>query len=947
MTSLHIFWSRLRGLFLKRRLEDELADEIQSHIDMQIEDLVRQGMNPGEARYLALRKFGGLDQVKETYRERRTLPFFETLFRDLRYGLRMLRRSPGMTAVAILSLALGIGANTALFSVVDAVLLKTLAVEHPEQLVIFEWQSGRPFRVSGMSGTSHVDVPAGQRGLSLFRYDVVQQMQKAQIAETQNPLSDLFAFGPIPEVTAKVGDQPQVVSGQAVSGNYYSGLRVQPILGRAITDDDDRAGASPVVMLSYQFWQQEFGADSSVIGQSLTLNQQSFTIVGITPPAFNSTLQVGYSPAITIALNLEPLLKGERSNLGKNGQGVWWLNVMGRLKDGATQSQARDSLNITFQVAALAAMPPPRRSNQPVQIESKDYPQLIVEAGDRGMLDTRKSYASTIYGLFIVVALVLLIACVNLANLLLARSALRGPEIKVRLAVGAGRWRLIRQLLTESLLLAMVGGIVGVFFAYWFKNALGALTNEEHGFLPKGVTLSLNWRVLGFTLGVSLFTGVLFGLAPAWRATHLDLHSTLKHSGRTTSSMSRLSKGLLVVQVAISALLLVGAGLFIRTLHNLQRVNVGFNQENLLIFTLQPAQVGYKDGQLLRFYEQLFERLDHLPGVHAATFARVRLISNDNWMNDFLLPGETMDTAPVRDTMRQMIRENYFATMEIPFLRGREFTAQDDSHSPDVAIVNQKFAQQFFPNDDVLGKRVSFGKSIGPNNQKHELEIIGVVADTKYMSQREKIQPLLYTPWQQQSADIGEMHFALRTTGDPAALVPQVREVIHNLDSNLPVTEIDTQSGRSEITLAPERLYARLFSFFGALALTLAGIGLFGVLAYSVSQRTKEIGIRMAFGAQATNVIVMVIWQGMKLVLLGLCVSSLIGYALVRLLNNKYFGPDTWQQRMKEQLYGVTMGDPLTLIVIASLLTFVALLACWLPARRAAKVDPLVALRYE
>jgi predicted permease len=947
MKTVHIFLSRLGALFRKPKLENDLDDEIRSHIEMQIEDLERQGMDPTEARYLALRKFGGVDQIKEVYRERRSLPGFETLFRDLRYGFRMLRRSPGMTAVAILSLALGIGANTALFSVVDAVLLRTLPVEHPEQLVIFEWQSGRPFRLSGMSGTSNVDVPPGQRGLSLFRYDVFQQMKKAQITQEQGPLSDLFAFGPIREVTAKVGDQPEVISGQGVSGNYYTALHVQPSLGRAITDDDDQSAAAPVVMLSYQFWQEQFGASRGVIGQSLILNQQSFTIVGVTPPAFNSTNQVGYSPAITIPLTLEPLLKGERSNLGRNGQGVWWLNVMGRLKPGTTQTQARESLSSTFQVAALAAMPPPRKSNQPVQIEAKDYPHLLVEAGDRGMLDRRKSYASTIYGLFIVVAIVLLIACVNLANLLLARAALRGPEIKVRLAVGAGRWRLIRQLLTESLLLAILGGVVGVFFAYWFKNALRAFTNEDRGLLPSGVDLSLNWRALGFTLVVSLVTGVLFGLAPAWRATSLDLHSTLKHSGRTTGSMSRLSKVLLVVQVSVSALLLIGAGLFIRTLHNLEQVNVGFNQEKLLVFTVQPAQVGYKDEQVVRFYKQLFDRLDYLPAVRAATFARVPLIANDNWWNDFLLPGETLDTTSGHETMRQTIRENYFTTMEIPFLRGREFTVQDDSHSPAVAIVNRKFQQQFFPNEEVLGKRISFAKSISSNDPKHELEIIGVVADTKYMSQREKIQPLLYTPWQQQLEDIGEMHFALRTTGDPATLVSQVRGVIHSLDSNLPVTEIDTQSGRSESTLAPERLYARLFSFFGALALMLAGIGLFGVLAYSVNQRTKEIGVRMAFGAQARNVILMVVWQGMKLVLVGLSISALLGYGLVRLLNSKYFGPDTWQQQMKEQLYGVTIGDPWTLIAIASLLTLVALLACWLPARRAAKVDPLVALRYE
>src|SRR6185369_330398 len=340
MTRLFVFWSKLRGLFLKRKLDDELADEIQAHLEMQIEDLVRQGMNREEARYLALRKFGGVDQVKETYRERRALPFIESFVRDLRYGFRILRRSPGMTAVAILSLALGIGANTALFSVVDAVLLKTLPVAQPEQLVLFEWQSGRAFRVSGMSGTSHVEVPPGQRGLSLFRYDVAEQMQKAQAAATDGPLSDLFTFGPIRELTAKVGDQPEVINGQAVSGNYYSALQVHPILGREITVDDDRAEAAPVVMLSYQFWQERFGANRAALGAQIRLNKQSFTIIGVTPPEFNSTLQIGYYPAVTIPLKTEPLLRGEESLLGSVSKpGTWWLNVMGRLKTGATAEQ--------------------------------------------------------------------------------------------------------------------------------------------------------------------------------------------------------------------------------------------------------------------------------------------------------------------------------------------------------------------------------------------------------------------------------------------------------------------------------------------------------------------------------------------------------------------------------------------------------------------------------
>ena len=937
MISLRIFLSRLRGLFLKRKLEDELANEIQSHIEMQIEEHVRHGMSPEEARYLALRKFGGVDQVKETYRDRRGLPWLETFFRDLRYALRMLRRSPGVTAVAILSLALGIGANTALFSVVDAVLLKTLPVEEPERLVLFEWQAGRPYRLSGMSGTSNVEVPPGRRGLSLFRYDVFQQM-RAEATAAQSNLTDLFAFGPIREVTAKVGDQAEIINGQAVSGDYYAGLRLQPSLGRAITVDDDRPAAAPVVLLSYQFWQERFGADPSVIGQQLQLNRQSFTIIGVTPPAFNSTLQVGYYPAVTIPLSSEPLLRGERSLLGTATKpGVWWLNVMGRLKPDATHDQARESLNARFQSAALAVMPPPRKTNDPAQLEPKDYPRLIVESGSRGMLDVRKSYAPTIYGLFIVVALVLFIACVNLANLLLARATSRGPEINVRLAVGASRWRLVRQLLTESLVLATLGGVVGVLFAFWGKSALMTVANDETGLLPRGVALTLNWRVLVFTIGVSLLTGLLFGLAPAWRATSLDLSTTLKQSGRTTGGVSRLSKGLLVAQVAVSALLLVGAGLFIRTLYNLQRVELGFNPEKLLVFRLQPEQAGYKDERLVRLYQQLFDKLDHLPGVRAATFARVELIADDNWFHGFLLPGETEATAVEHETMRQVVRENYFSAMEISFLRGREFTPQDDQHAPAVAIVNQAFQRKFFPDQDILGKHVTI------TYKQREVEIIGMVGDTKYRTQREEIQPLLYTPWRQEASDIGEMHFALRTTSEPAALASQVREIVHNVDDDLPISQIGTQSARAQITIGQERLYARLFSFFGALALVLAAIGLFGVLAYSVSQRRKEIGIRMAFGAQVTNVMFLIVWQGMKLVLFGLAVSAAIGYVLMRPLVSKYFGSDTWQ----EQLYGVTVTDPLTMIVIASLLMLVALIACWLPARRAAKVDPLVTLRYE
>jgi predicted permease len=852
----------------------------------------------------------------------------------------MLFKQKGFTLVAVLSLGLGIGANTAIFSVVDSVLLKTLPVAEPDRLVLFEWQSGLPFRISGMSGTSYVPSPPGTKGDSLFRYDVFQRMQQSHLQASNSPLSDLFGFAPLRELTIVIGDQADVVAGQAVSGNYYSGLRVQPSLGRAITIDDDRSGAAPVAVLSHQFWQNRFAGNRDVIGQQIKLNQTYFTIIGVTPPAFTGTSQVDYHTDITIPIALEPLLRGDQSRLGTATEpGVWWVNVMGRLKPGATYEQARESLNGSFQLSALEAMPPPYKANQAANIDPKDYPRLITESGSRGMLDHRREYATSIYGLFIVVGLVLLTACANLANLLLARAALRGREMNVRLAVGAGRWRLVRQLLTESVLLSLIGGVVGVIFAVWGKGAVVMLASRESGLLPSDVELSLNWRVLIFSAAVSLLTGVLFGLAPAWRSTKLDFAASLNQGRRTTGTVSRLSKTLIVAQVAVSFLLLVGAGLFVRTLYNLQHVNLGFAQDNLLLFRLQPQQAGYEDERLTKFYQQLFDRLDHLPGVRAATFGQVPLLAEDNSVTDILLPGEAEGTAPEHDVNRQVARENYFATMEIPVLRGRVFTAHDDGSAPQVAVASEAFVRQFFPDHDVLGKHVTilFGH--------RDVQIVGVVADTKYMSQREEIKPLLYTTWRQDRDAIGTMHFALRTNGE-LALANTVRQMVHELDPNLPVTELGSQTARAEETLGQERMSARLLGFFGGLATLLAAIGLSGVLAYSVAQRTNEIGIRMALGARAANVLRLVIWQGMKLVLVGLTLGALAGLALVRLFTSQRFENSIWQQ-MVEQLYGVKPGDPATLITIGICSILIALFACWLPARKAARVDPLVALRYE
>jgi predicted permease len=869
------------------------------------------------------------------------------MFQDLRYGMRMLLKHKGFTLVAALSLALGIGANTALFSVVDAVLLRSLPVKEPSRLVLFEWQAGSAFRTNGMRGSFNPR-PPGTRGASVFRYDVVEKMRQARAAATNDPLSDLFTFAPIFGLTAVANEQAEVIRGQVVSGGYFTGLGVQPMLGRAITDSDDNVSAPPVVVLSHNYWQERFGENPAVIGQQLKLNQTAFTIIGVTPPAFTGALQVSDRPAVTVPLAFEPVLLGDRTGMatagkpgGDNRPGYWWINLMGRLKPGATLEQARDSLNGAFQAMALEVMPPPRRDNEPAKLDPKDYPRLVALHGSQGLMESRQRYSATIYGLFGIVALVLLIACANVANLLLARASLRGAEIGVRLAVGAGRWRLIRQLLTESVLLASLGGALGVIFAFWGKRALVAIADQDTSFLPTGVDLSINWRVLAFTVVISMLTGILFGLAPALRSTGVDLTMAIKQGRRTTGAVSRLSKGLVVLQVALSLLLLVGAGLFIRTLYNLQRVNLGFNQEKLLLFSLSPGQGGYKDEALMQFYQRLFERLDNLPGVRAATFGRVPLIAHFSWNTGVLLPGETEKTAGEHVANRQMARENYFTAMEIPLLRGRFFTEQDDQRAPKVAIVNQAFSAKFFPNDDALGKHVREG------DKDPETEIIGVVADTKYDNQRDDLEPLLYTPWRQEVSNIGEMYFALRTMGEPDAIAASARRIVRELDGNLPVTEVGSQEARSQRSLGQERLYARLLSFFGALALILAAIGLSGVMSYSVAQRTNEIGIRMALGAQVSDVLRLLIWEGLRLVLLGLVVGAACGYGLKRLLGAEYFSARSWQRQMAEQLYGVSGTDPLTLIIISSLLIAVALVACWLPARRAARVDPLAALRHE
>ena len=875
----------------------------------------------------------------------------QTLWQDLRYGARMLLKQKGVTAIAVLSLALGIGANTALFSIVDAMLLKLLPVREPERLALFQTFAPREFDPGNYSGSARTDPETGLHRMTSFPYVSYQRMREQQ-RERQGALSDIFAFTRF-NVNLLADGQADVVNGQVVTGNYHLGLGLRPLLGRLLTDEDDQASANPVAVLSYRCWQKYFGGNPSVVGKQININNRAFTVIGVTPPGFEGSGQVGLTEDVTVPLAMEVLPDPVQTRSQFYGVGGWWLRVMGRLKPGATLQQAQAQLETAFRQsvdehrAARNTESLAGGGNAISPLDPKLYPRLALISGAQGEMNYREDYAPSLYMLLGVVGIVLLIACANVANLLLSRAASRQKEISVRLALGASRWRLIRQLLTESVLLAAVGGALGLMFAMWIKDGLltvsewGPSALEEWG--PSALEPKLDFHALSFTLGLSLLTGIIFGLAPALRSTNVDLTPALKDSGRSSSAASRslLGRGLVVTQVALSLLLLIGAGLFVRTLLNLQRVDPGFNTKNLLMFKVAPGLTGYKDERLAQLYERICERLEALPGSPRVTFSRTPLLA-DNDAVPYVYLRSALDAAPdadgrIRATGESYIlygRENFLETMEIPLLAGRAFKHQDDERAPKVVVVNQTFASKFFPNESPIGKRFTLDFK-----KPDEIEIVGLVKDAKYARQRDAAPPTMYLPWRQAATVMPEANFELRATSDPRALIASVRQAVREVDETLPIRSVKTQVEQADETLRMERLFAKLVTLFGLLAQQLASIGLFGVLAYAVSQRTREIGIRMALGASKTDVMKMVIRQGMTLAVIGVALGLGGAYLLTKYLESL--------MNLSRMLYGVKPNDPLTYGVTAVLLTAVALIACYLPARRATKVDPMVALRCE
>jgi predicted permease len=831
----------------------------------------------------------------------------DEMFQDLRFGMRMLLKNKGFTAVAALTLALGIGANTALFSVMDAVMLKTLPVRDPEQLVVLhclgsgEWYgdfigSGDKDPATGLNSTTSMSYPAFER----FR-------------DQNQTMSSVFAFASLGVLNLNVDGQAETASGQVVSGNYFSGLGVSAFLGRALTTEDDKTTAAAAAIISHHYWQRRFGGDPAAVGKVIYINGAALTIAGVTPPRFFGTLDVGSAPDVTIPMaalaQVSPRLAGYQRSATS-----WWLQIMGRLNPGVSAEQAQSELNAILQRHTLEL---PYKSGA-----DRVTPRIKLDSGSQGLNRYRRRFSSQFEVLTALAWLILLIACVNLANLTLARAAARGREMAVRLSVGASRLRLIRQLLTESVMLSGLGAAMGLLFAYWGKDTLLALlVGSSSGF---AVDLRLDWRALGFTAAISALTGVLFGLAPALRSTRIELTPMLKETpGAGDATRSRLGKALLVAQVAMSLVLLVGAGLFVRTLDKLNRIDAGFDRENLLIFSVNPRR--HEASRRASLYQQITEQIAALPGVRAVSSSEYPLLAFIYSGGKITVPGYTPRADEDMAVRTIGVAPNFLATMGIPLL-GREFTPQDNQQSPNVAIVNQTLAARFFPNQNPLGQRIIMHKT--------EMQIIGVARDTRYGGIREAMPSLVYMPYlQDQPAAPSEMSFVARTVGDPMASLAAIRKAAQSVDSDLPLRSVRTQSELIAMSFNKERLFATLSSFFGLLALALVSIGLYGVMSYTVARRTHEIGVRMALGAQSGNVLRMIMGESMLLVLIGSAVGLAAALATTRLVAG--------------MLYELTPNDPLTIALATLLLLVVAALAGWLPARRAARVDPMVALRQE
>jgi putative ABC transport system permease protein len=880
---------RVRSLFRRSQVERELDEELRYHIERQIEEQIARGMTPEEARYTALRGMGGVEQRKEECRDLRRVRWVEDLVRDLRYGLRTLRKNPGFTAMALVSLALGIGANTAIFSLVNTVLLRPLPIEKPERLVSLNYGSEK----DGGAGPT------------------VSYLNYRDLRDRNTVLDGLISYRMAPVSLSHDGINERAW-GYLASGNYFEVLGVKPALGRLLTAEDDKAeGAHPVMVISYDCWQKRFAGDPQVVGRSVTVNARSFTIIGVAPPGFQGT-EIGFLTEMWFPIMmLSDIVKWGNDLRERGGQSYM---VQGRLKSGINLAQAEASLK-----AAMAQL-------------VREYPNE--NGGNTIRLAPPGFFASTFRGpilgfagvLMIAAGFVLLLACLNLANLLLARALERRKEIAIRLAIGAGRMRIVRQLLAESLLLSFAGGAIGLLLAYWLVSAATAFKPPMD--LPISSTLHMDHRVLIFTVAVALLTGLIFGLLPALKSTRPDLAPALKDEISTGGPRrSFLRSGLVVAQVALSLLLLIGAGLVVRGLLSAETLNPGFTPRNAIMMFFDLGLQGYDAARTKNFKQQLLERVRALPGVQSAGLADYIPFDGITRGRNIFAEGRPLEREmdpPV--ALMGAAGPGFLHAFGIRLLQGRDFTEADNAAKKNVAVVNELLARRIWKGESVVGKRFNLWKG-GP-----WIEVIGVIQDGKYVTLAEEGRMFFYTNLEDDKGGNGlSLSLVVRTPNEPRSMIAMIRREFGQLDPNLPVFNVKTMAEHMNFPLFPARAAAALLGSFGLLAMLISAIGIFGVMSCAVSQRTHEIGIRLALGARPWNILRLITGQGMRLTLMGLVLGLAGALALTRALS--------------PFLYGVSAVDPLTFILISLLLSGVALLACWVPAKRALRVNPLIALR--
>ena len=880
---------RLRSLFRRAQADQELDEELRDHFEQKTQEYVAQGTAPEEARRRARLDLGGMEQTKEKCRDARRVNWIQDFVQDSHYGVRMLRKNPGSTAAVVIALALGIGVNTTVFSFVNALLLRPPAlVKAPERLL--EVWLHNP-RSSGAEGYLPLTYP-----------DYVYHRDHNQSFE------GMLAFDGDPHlVTWNRSGEGQIVLGQLVSGNFFSLLGVNAVLGRTISAEDDSAtNPRPVVVLGHAFWRQHLGSDPAIIGKTLVLNGTSYGVIGVAPAGFAGLL-VGFEPDFWAPLTMVEQVTRDTGRLG-NWHGHW-LFAAGRLKPDASASGARAEASVLAH--QIETNHPELKRN----LDATVFPATLIPGPYRIYVSAFTALLMAVFGL------VLLIACANVASFLLARATVRAREMAVRSALGAGRGRLIRQMLVESTLLSFLAGLVGLIFAYWAAPLLVALKPAS---LPIRLRLPIDWRVLAFTLLVSIICGVAFGLAPALRSTRVQLASNLKDERQAASHRkSRLRSFLIAGQIATCTVLLVGATLCVRSLRNASSIDPGFNTQHVVAATLNPGSLGYSEAQVRAFYDQLSQHVRALPGVTAASLTdHLPLGTNHEggYVTDSAHPEVNKSNAMFIGILR--VAPDYFQTMGISLLRGRDFTSSESVEGSGVAIINEALAKRFWKNQDPMGRRMNFF------GEKSSMEVIGVVPTGKYRTLGEDPLPVVYLPQLRARRTL-----VARTSGDPATALESIRHEIYAVDPKIAATDLETMQQYMSLPLFPARTTGLLLGLSGGMALALTVIGLFGVISYIVFQRTHEIGVRVALGAQRRDVLNLVIGHGLVLTGIGLVIGLGIAFGAARLLSSL--------------LYGIAPTDPTTFIGVAVLLCLVTLLACYLPARRAMRVDPVVALRYE